>query len=170
MDYIIIIKEKLSSLGEDYDSIKPYMIKHIIEIETLLRTKQETRLQAIETIKNLDFSLSGISKDLQMSRTTLYNHEQLLKRYIEFSISELGKWDPFVEQAKLKSEKSDLRTEIALLMDRDLDMELLKQKNSQLTANLKEKNKEVERLHKRLTELNTDLREARSQNNSKQIH
>ena len=39
------------------------------------------------------------------------------------------------------------------MMKRDLDTELLKNQNEQLTAELKEKNKEIERMHKKIIEL-----------------
>ena len=153
MDFTETIKANLLKLGESYESLKPYMIKHLETIETLIQEKNRSRKEAVEVIKSTDYSLSTISKELKMSRTTLYNHEQLLKRYIELSVETSRKTDPYATIDELQEEKRYLQTEIGLLMKRDLDMELLKQQNIQLKSELKEKNKEIERLHKKIAEL-----------------
>ena len=153
MDYTPIIKSNLERLGESYDSLKPYMIRHLESIERLIQDKSSSRDAAINIIKSTDFSLSAISKELNMSRTTLYNHEQLLKRYIEQSVEISRSSDPYILISELKDEKSQLQTEIGLLMRRDLDMELLKQQNKQLKSELKEKQKEIERMHKKIANL-----------------
>ena len=153
MDFTETIKANLLKLGESYDSLKPYMIRHLESIESLMQEKNSSRDAAIEVIKSTDYSLSAISKELNMSRTTLYNHEQLLKRYIELSVESSRKSDPYTTIDDLQEEKSHLQTEIGLLMKRDLDIELLKQQNNQLKNDIKEKNKEIERLHKKIAEL-----------------
>jgi len=153
MEYTNIIKSNLSKLGESYDALKPFMIRHLESIEGLIQEKNKVRDAAIETIKNTDYSLSSISKELNMSRTTLYNHEQLLKRYIELSVESSQLSDPYITISNLRDEKSQLQLEISLMMKRDLDTELLKNQNEQLTAELQEKNREIERMHKKIAEL-----------------
>lgn len=129
------------------------MIKHLEAIEALIQTKNNVRNVAVETIKNSNYTLSSISKELNMSRTTLYNHEQILKRYIELSVESSQASDPYITISILRDEKSQLLSEIGLLMKRDLDIELLKNQNEQLKAEIKDKNKEIERMHKKIAEL-----------------
>ena len=155
MDYTDFIKCNLSKLGESYDALKPFMIKHLENIECLIQEKNKIRDTAVETIKNTDYSLSSISKELNMSRTTLYNHEQLLKRYIELSVEASQASDPFITISNLRDEKSQLQEEIGLMMKRDLDIELLKNQNEQLKAEIKEKNKEIDRMHRKIAELSS---------------
>ena len=153
MDYTDIIKSNLSKLGVSYDSLKPFMIKHLEAIEALIQTKNNVRNVAVESIKNSNYTLSSISKELNMSRTTLYNHEQILKRYIELSVELSQASDPYITISILRDEKSQLLSEIGLLMKRDLDIELLKNQNEQLKAEIKDKNKEIERMHRKIAEL-----------------
>ena len=129
------------------------MIKHLEAIEALIQTKNNVRNVAVETIKNSNYTLSSISKELNMSRTTLYNHEQILKRYIELSVESSQASDPYITISILRDEKSQLLSEIGLLMKHDLDIELLKNQNEQLKAEIKDKNKEIERMHKKIAEL-----------------
>ena len=129
------------------------MIKHLEAIEALIQTKNNVRNVAVETIKNSNYTLSSISKELNMSRTTLYNHEQILKRYIELSVESSQASDPYITISILQDEKSQLLSEIGLLMKRDLDIELLKNQNEQLKAEIKDKNKEIERMHRKIAEL-----------------
>lgn len=155
MDYNEIIVRKLEKIGESYDVLKPYMLKHLENIESLIQSKQNERNNALRTIKESTLTLSSISKELNMSRTTLYNHEQLLKRYIDYSIEESDNSDPYNIIANLKEEKSQLQSQIELMMKRDLDIELIKLENKQLKKELQEKNKELENMHKKIIEIST---------------
>ena len=155
MDYNEIIAQKLEKIGESYDVLKPYMLKHLENIESLIQSKQNERNNALRTIKESTLTLSSISKELNMSRTTLYNHEQLLKRYIDYSIEESDNSDPYNIIANLKEEKSQLQSQIELMMKRDLDIELIKLENKQLKKELQEKNKELENMHKKIIEIST---------------
>ena len=155
MDYNEIIVRKLEKIGESYDVLKPYMLKHLENIESLIQRKQNERNNALRMIKESTLTLSSISKELNMSRTTLYNHEQLLKRYIDYSIEESDNSDPYNIIANLKEEKSQLQSQIELMMKRDLDIELIKLENKQLKKELQEKNKELENMHKKIIEIST---------------
>lgn len=153
MDHTKDIKRKLKQLGEDYDALKANMIHHLENIEELLQEKQTSRNDAICILKNTTFTLKSISSDLGISRTVLYNHEQLLKRYIEYSAEEYAKDDPLAFQSKLAKEKKELQAQINALMQRDVEMMILKHQIGQLTTDLEAKDKEIERLHKRVQQL-----------------
>lgn len=157
MDVVSSIKAKLEELGEDYESLKPFMKAHLEAVETLLTEKEAVRDSAIAALKEADFSLSSISKQLKMSRTTLYNHEQLLKRYIELSAAKANSKDPLAMISKLQEEKSAMQKEINALMLHDLNFEILRVDNKHLKRELTDKNKEIERLSKQVEELQKKL-------------
>ena len=156
-DIINRIREKVKELGEDYDSLKPFMKAHLESVETLLREKETKRDDAIQNIKQIDFSLTTISEELSMSRSTLYNHEQLLKRYIEFSANKIANKDPYQTIRKLQEEKTVMQKEIDLLMTHDLAFELLKMENKRYKREMSDKRKEIERLSKQVEDLRRQL-------------
>lgn len=151
------IKEKIEAIGEDYDSLKPFMQEYLQKIEAIIAEKTQTKEAAINTLKTNSFSVSSISKELGCSRTTLYNHNQLLKRYIEHSMDVFEQDNPFTLNDALSASKSRLQEQINLMIDRDISIEVLKQEKSELTKLLKEKNKEITRLQARVNELSAQL-------------
>jgi len=152
-----IIKQNLIEMGENYESLKPFIKDYLIKIETIITTKKAIQNESLKEIKNNSFSVSLISKELGCSRTTLYNHNQLLKRYIEFSESLFNQGNPFISYEDLKASVKKLKDQISLMEDRDIHTEILKQEKSQMVNMLKEKNKQIERLHARVNELSSEL-------------
>lgn len=151
------IKEKIEAIGEDYNSLKPFMQEYLQKIEAIIAEKTQTKEAAINTLKTNSFSVSSISKELGCSRTTLYNHNQLLKRYIEHSMDVFEQDNPFTLNDALSASKSRLQEQINLMIDRDISIEVLKQEKSELIKLLKDKNKEVSRLQARVNELSSQL-------------
>lgn len=157
MERTDIIKQKLNEIGEDFDALKPFLIDYLEKIEDYIQTKEKMQTEGIKTIKDASFSISSISKELGCSRTTLYNHNSLLKRYIEYSIELFNKENPFIAYENLKNTKTELEKEIDLMEIRDINFELLKHENSMLQSTLKEKNQQIERLESRVHELSGKL-------------
>ena len=85
MEYEELIRENLKAIDEDFDELKPFMQKRLVEVETVIQNRREEQENAVEILKSTDYSLKSIANEIGASRTTLYNHEQLLKRYIEYS-------------------------------------------------------------------------------------
>ena len=86
MEQSKVIKEKLLSMGEDYDALKPFMKAHLEKVESFIQDKQNKQAEALSALREAEYNVSEIAKALDYSRTTLYNHNQLLKRYIEYSL------------------------------------------------------------------------------------
>lgn len=154
-----IIKSKLESIGESFDSLKPFMQEYLVKIETIISEKTTIQANSLKLLKSNSFSVSSISKELGCSRTTLYNHGQLLKVYIEHSEMLFNQDNPFVAYEELKDSKGKLQEQISLMEDRDITTEILKQEKSELSIMLKEKNKEIERLQVRVNELSSEVRQ-----------
>lgn len=152
-----IIKQKLAIINEDYDLLKPFMLNYLDKIEEIIQFKEKNLNEALEKIKESSYNVSDISKEVGCSRTTLYNHNQLLKRYIEASIELSNKNNPFTTYAELKKTKHRLQKQVDLMENRDIDMEILKHEKKVLFNKISEQEKEIERLQARVSELSAEL-------------
>lgn len=156
MEVIEIVKKNLCDMGENYDLLKPFMQKWLIKVETAIQARRETQVSAESTLRTIDYSVKSIAEDIEASRTTLYNHQQLLKRYILQSVSDAKSTNPFHMIAKCREEKALLQKQISLMMERDVDVELLKMHNHTLSTALEGKNAEIGRLEARIAALSEE--------------
>lgn len=167
MEYEELIRENLKAIDEDFDELKPFMQKRLVEVETVIQNRREEQENAVEILKSTDYSLKSIANEIGASRTTLYNHEQLLKRYIEHSAAIASSSNPLLKVDKVQSEKSLLQEEITKLMERDVDLELMRIQNRELSTSLEGKNAEIERLQKRISELSEENHKLKSEISTK---
>ena len=167
MEYEELIRENLKAIDEDFDELKPFMQKRLVEVETVIQNRREDQENAVEILKSTDYSLKSIANEIGASRTTLYNHEQLLKRYIEHSAAIASSSNPLLKVDKVQSEKSLLQEEITKLMERDVDLELMRIQNRELSTSLEGKNSEIERLQKRISELSEENHKLKSEISNK---
>lgn len=167
MEYEELIRENLKAIDEDFDELKPFMQKRLVEVETVIQNRREEQENAVEILKSTDYSLKSIANEIGASRTTLYNHEQLLKRYIEHSAAIASSSNPLLKVDKVQSEKSLLQEEITKLMERDVDLELMRIQNRELSTSLEDKNSEIERLQKRISELSEENHKLKSEISTK---
>lgn len=150
------IRINLSSIGENYDLLKPFMKKWLKKVEIEIQSRYSRQTEATEALRSLDYSVKSIASSIGASRTTMYNHEQLLKRYIEHAISILSVSNPLSQIDKVQLEKSFLQEQVAKLMERDVDTELMRLQNRELSTALEGKNAEIERLQARIIELSEE--------------
>ena len=167
MEYEELIRENLKAIDEDFDELKPFMQKRLVEVETVIQNRREDQENAVEILKSTDYSLKSIANEIGASRTTLYNPEQLLKRYIEHSAAIASSSNPLLKVDKVQSEKSLLQEEITKLMERDVDLELMRIQNRELSTSLEGKNSEIERLQKRISELSEENHKLKSEISTK---
>lgn len=151
------IKQKLAQLGEDYDAIKPFMQRYLAKVEDHATTQEIKQQEAIKTLKGGLYNVSDVSDELGCSRTTFYNHNQLLKRYIEMSIDSLNKENPYFAFEKIKESNQRLQNQVYLMENRDIDKEIEKHEKKLLMERISEQNKEIERLQARVNELSAEL-------------
>ena len=163
MEQSKVIKEKLLSMGEDYDALKPFMKAHLEKVESFIQDKQNKQAEALSALRESEYNVSEIAKALDYSRTTLYNHNQLLKRYIEYSLELDSKKNPVRVAEDIKASKQKLQEQVNLMQNRDVDFELLKHENSVLLDTVAEKDKEIERMRIRIQELSSELHQYKSQ-------
>ena len=152
-----VIKEKLNAMGEDYDSLKPFLKDYLDRIEKIIHLKESEQVKVIKNLKDTSYTVSDISNELNCSRTTLYNHNQLLKRYIEYSIKMSNKDNPYHICETLKELILQLKEQVTLMENRDIDFELIKQEKNFLQEKVAEQTKEIQRLQNRVFELSNEL-------------
>lgn len=157
------IKEKLLVLGVEYDALKPFMQDYLQKVEAIITERENARTGALEQFRTASFSVTDIAKEVGCSRTTLYNHEQLLKRYIELSKVQFDQNNPYAAIDSRKEELSRMREQISLMESRDIDFELLRHENALLVRKDKEQAQEIDRLRTRVHELSGELHELKKE-------
>lgn len=155
MDIESIIRKKLLQLNEDYDSLKPSLKNWLFKVENEIQHLNTLQDKALDDFKSTDYSVKGISKRISSSRTTMYNHGQLLKRYIELSAQEANDKNPYCLISQLREEKAMLNRQLLQMMNRDIDVQLLMEENARLTSTLKDKDDVITRLQSRVAELSS---------------
>lgn len=138
--------------------LKPFLQKYLDRIEALFEIAEKSQSNAIKVLKSSSLTPAGISKQLNCSRTTLYNHGQLLKRYIEFSATRLAEHNPLLDTDNTIEKRHMLETQVKQMELRDIKNEQLKHEYRILTETVKSKNAEIQRLQTRVAELITELR------------
>lgn len=158
----ISLKLKRLDGVDDYEDLKPFMKEYLKRIEEIIINKEAKERTAIEELRNNKISVASISQELGCSRTTLYNHNSFLKRYIEVCIESIEEQNPFIKYDKLKGSTAILEEKVNKMIMRDIDTELLRMENKKLGDTLKEKMKEIERLQIRNAEILKELQGLKS--------
>ena len=159
MERLNKIKQKLADIGENYDNLKPFMQDYLNKIEIFIESKEKAQNKAVEILKSTLYNVSDVSKELGCSRTTLYNHNQLLKRYIEASIAIFNKGNPYISCDKLKESKQKLQEQVNLMENRDIYLEIQKYERKILTDKISDQNIEIELLRSKVNKLSAELHE-----------
>lgn len=123
------IKEKLVVMGDSYDSLNDNMKEYLYNIESSIQKKDTDVNKSVDTIKESVYSVSSLSTEIGPGRTTYYKHNKLLQRYVEFSLENSKKINPYFKILKLEEEVSKRNQKIELLKGKDLELILEKKKN-----------------------------------------
>lgn len=158
-----IIANKLKELEIDYYSLKPFIQEYLIKIEEIIFQKEKNRDEAINILKNNKFSVASISKDLNCSRTTLYNHGAILKKYIELSEIKFIENNPFELFEKLKTENLLLENQLKQMIERDVNNEIWANELDTYINTIKEKDEIIKRLEVEKAELSKSNKELKKQ-------
>ncbi len=134
------------------------MKKHLDKVEDIISAKEKEQEDAINKLNNSYYNLSDISKLLGCSRTTLYNNNQLLKRYIELSIEKANKSNPYIAYERIRESKQRLQEQVNLMAHRDVNLEKMRHENQMLVDRIKEIKKENENLQTKVGSLSAEIR------------
>lgn len=144
------IKKKLRKLGVDIESLKPYLVNHLRSVEENISTRNENRNNAIEFICQNNYDVKSIAEATGISRTTFYNYDRLLQRYVELSHEDDYKDDPCEQIRELRDTVRMLQEEKALMEQRDCRELQLKAENALLKQQIADRDKTINNLRKRI--------------------
>lgn len=140
-----------------FDDFKPLLKKQLLEIEEYIQRTYQTRLEAIKTYKDYSVSIFSISKNTSVSKATIYNNPNTLKKYIEIRIKDFELQEKgFYDKDKVIRLEETI-TEQQLLLD-NTATQFIEMNNLKITLN--ELGKEIERKDKTieyLTQTNIQL-------------
>lgn len=96
------IKKKLRKLGVDMESIKPFLVKHLRVVEEEINSRNESKAAALEALNQSDYDVKSIAENTGISRTTFYNYDRLLQKYVEISHDEDYENDPYIQIREMR--------------------------------------------------------------------
>lgn len=157
-----LVRQKVESLGDDFDSLKPRTVDYLIQIEEFVQNRALKRKEGLSMLSLASFNKTSVAEELNCSRATLYKtNNALLKRYIDHSVEEFEKQNPFKSTDRTKEAVKKLSNELKSMQERDLDFELQRHENEELVKKVKESQREIDRLQRRVHELSQQLHEVK---------
>lgn len=149
-EYTEIIRQKLDRLNVNMDTLPNFMVNHLINIEQVISGKRIRRDELLQEISRTNYDVKSISEETNISRTTFYSYEQLLKRYVQLSHETDYQADAVEQIRQQKATIKDLKEQIHLMESRDLKELQLESENSMLKKQIAEKNKLIDFLKMQL--------------------
>ncbi len=177
MEEIDII-ENIKSLLEQYkiipfEDMKPQLQEHLICIEKYFQYCLEIYYKIIDESESIDLSTRGVSKGSGVSKSTIYNHEETIKKYVEQRIKDIecnieiipqGKYSRLVdENKKMKSMIDKMVVDEIGHINLKIELERISNERERLLAQVKAIAKEKTDLIKTNNELRTKV--IKSKNN-----
>lgn len=144
------VKKKLNRLGVDIKSLKPYLIKHLYCIEEEICVRNSKRNEAIKMFQENGYDVKSIAEATGISRTTFYNYDKLLQRYVEISHDDDYKTDPYIQIRELRENIRSLQEEKKLMEQRDCKELQIRAENDRLKQQIAERDKTINILRKRI--------------------
>jgi len=124
------------------------MQSYLLKIEKVLTEFTNERIELIKRYKEKKFNISEICKETKISRATIYNHKEIIEKYIQYSIKIQETDDVFGKNEHLQSKVKDLQGEIFNLQIRDITIQQLTFEVDVLQSQIKEDVKTIEGLEK----------------------
>ncbi|WP_139785677.1 hypothetical protein [Cytobacillus gottheilii] len=149
VDTITLTLEKMDI---QTDLIEPKNWEHLKKIERVLSEAFTVQEEFKNAIKNTRPSINNTATKSKIARQTIYNNE-LLKKYIEFRISEYNDSDPIRKIEKHLERIAELENKVKVMSERDVGLELMRRKITLLENNLKSVKKENKELHEKYNHL-----------------
>ncbi|WFR58254.1 hypothetical protein QA584_04080 [Anaerocolumna sp. AGMB13025] len=147
----------INRMGISKDDIPDFIYDYLIKIEQLATEIKENQTRAVEHFKKSKFNASYVSKQINCSRTTLYNNEILIQ-YIDKREIELNKNNPYVKISELNDIIDELRKEVDMHEIKDVKIELIIIENEQLANELKTLKIDVDNLKMEIEKKDKEIR------------
>ncbi|CAM4038082.1 hypothetical protein COLU111180_20425 [Cohnella lubricantis] len=153
MDQIIDnIRVHLTEMGIQPDLVEPKILMHLHKIEETLSNKFNALEQINEAIIKNRPSINNISSESKVARQTVYNNA-ILKEYIEYRINQYAIMDPGKRAERLLERIAELEDTVRKMMERDVGLELMRNKISLLEKELQLTKQENHELHNKYNNL-----------------
>ncbi|MGG1555648.1 hypothetical protein [Paenibacillus ferrarius] len=153
MDQLIeSMKSHLEELEVQFELIDPKMLRHLYKIEEIFRQKFITQEQMNDTIIKNRPSINNIAIESKIARQTIYNNT-ILKKYIEHRINKYTNQDLGKKVERLLGRIAELEDMVKKMMERDVGVEIMRNKISLLEKELKLSKQENIELHNKYNNL-----------------
>ena len=136
----------LNNLGINYDLLKPKQQEQFLEIEHYINTHIKNRLKCLDELKESNLNIKKISDNTSVSKATIYNNKDTLKKYIDTKLldMELGEekytsllksstyndlYDKYIELEKLLE---GMTIDLISMNNLKIEMKMLKDDNDEL--------------------------------------
>lgn len=161
-ELIDIIKEKclLFDINHgDYETLKPKLKEQILKIEETFQHHIKHHQEIREAIKNSKLNVTNIISNSGLQRSSVYNNQEVLKKYIEERIQEIEQTDllDIYSNEKKKEEYSILKEYLQQTQMNLLENDVLENKIEQLQSELESMYKINESLVEQVNHLNKQL-------------
>lgn len=157
----------------DFLNLKPKLQEQLIQIEHYIYSSVLKQQQLLEEIKNTNLNVLTVVKGSGLQRSSVYNHADILKKYIEVRIKEVEKEDilSLNKSNKQKEELQILKEYMDNLQNNLIDNEILESKNDELEKEVLRLNKIQESLIKEMNDLKKENKELKikAKNNGNSI-
>jgi len=155
----------LEKLNVQPELVEPKSWEQLRKIERVISEAFALQEKFKNEVRKTRPSKNNVASKSNIARQTIYNNE-LLNMYIEYRISEYNEIDPFRKNEKLFDRISVLEGQIKDMTERDVKIELMRRKISQLEDELKNNKQEKKELQEKYNNLKYNNK---NQNEQKQI-
>lgn len=152
------IENKLKQLGFDFNVQTSFIKEKLIEIEKIIQEKDENCKNAEQQIKDNKYSLASICKEINISRTSAYNNDEIIKKYIEYSLGISKKYNLLYKLERSKEIENERKEIIDNMVERDINYSIQEEKIMNLNNRIKELTSENRRLEKEKKELIDEIK------------
>ncbi len=147
-----IIKERLSKIGYNYETLTTSQKKYLLRIESEITWRLTEQRHSLDNLKYNKINIASITSTVNISRKTAYNNK-VLKDYIEYTEVLYEANFPNSGISELKEQLSEYKDIIDKMVRRDSKIENLKSEVAELQKEVMLYKDQV----KQLTENNIDL-------------
>lgn len=169
---LVRIKEFLNELDIEINSISKSRLQQLIKLDDAIQMRFKEIERTKKFLEKTEINISDISSEADISRKTFYNND-LLKKYIEkYLPTYIEKHSSIIanhknykndnELRKLQNQNSILEKEVRDLVNRDIDIELIRLKNADLINEIKNLQKNISILEVEYEKIKAELAEAKA--------
>lgn len=117
----------LEKMNAKIELIDPKTLEYLNKIEKIISNKFSSLDEIMDNLKTNRPSINNIAIESTIARQTFYNHK-ILKNYIDIRLEKYNQNDPIKRNEKLSEQISDLESIIKNMMERDVSIELMRNK------------------------------------------